>query len=307
MKQKRGLKVAVIGVGSMGKHHARILAHMPGVSLTAIVDPNESAAKEVASLYNAPHFTSHPSLLTDFSVAIIATPTQTHYEVAKQLLEAGKHLLVEKPLAKTADQAKELVELAQAKGLLLTVGHIERFNPAFQELKKLIKGEKIIGITAHRASPFPARITDADVVEDVMVHDLDLILSLLPLDEVESLKAEGKKIKTKVWDKVSASIFFKSGIVAKITADRVSDDKIRKLTVTTEKGLIEADLLNKQVFVRDLQHLQPSIHHTKQNDQLTEELEAFIKSVKKGVPLKVTAEDGYKAIKLAQEVQKACS
>ena len=307
MKKGRGLKAAVIGVGSMGKHHARILAHLPGVTLAGIHDLNQELAQELATLHHCPLLSTDNLLLNDFDVAIISTPTQTHYEIAKQLLEAGKHLLVEKPLAKTADEAKELTELARAKGLLLTVGHIERFSPAFQELKKLIKGEKIIGITAHRASPFPARITDADVVEDVMIHDLDLLLSILPMDEVESIKAEGKKVKTKVWDKVTTSIFFKSGIVAKVIADRAADDKTRKLIVTTEKGMVEADMLNKQVFVRDLQHPQPSIHHIKQCDQLTEELKAFIKSIKKGVPLKVTAEDGYKAIKLAQEVQNACS
>ncbi|PIS31620.1 oxidoreductase [Candidatus Saganbacteria bacterium CG08_land_8_20_14_0_20_45_16] len=307
MKKPRGLKVAVIGVGSIGKHHARILAHMPGVSLTAIVDPNETAAKEVASLYNAPHFTSHDSHLTEFDVAIIATPTQTHCGIAKQLLEAGKHLLVEKPLTKTSAEARELVDLARAKGLILTTGHIERFNPAYQGLKKLIKGEKIIGLTAQRFSPFPARITDADAVEDMMIHDLDLVLDLLPTDEIESLRAKGEKIKTKTWDKVSASLFFKSGIVAKVSVDRVYNDKVRKLIVTTDKGLIEADLLNKQVYIRNLQYPQPSIHHTKQCDQLTEELQAFIKSVKKGTPLVVTGEAGYKAIKLAQEVQKACS
>ncbi|MBU0501790.1 MAG: Gfo/Idh/MocA family oxidoreductase [bacterium] len=307
MKKNRGLKVGVIGVGVMGKHHARISSTLSGVNLYGVADINLEAAQQVATLYGAKAFENYEELLPEVDVVIITTPTQTHYEVASACINAGKHLLAEKPLAKVSEDAEKLVSLAKEKGVIMTVGYIERFNPAFQELQKLIRKEKIIGIAIQRLSPFPARINDANVIQDMMIHDLDLLMNLLPMEEIESIKAEGKKIKTKVLDKVSAKIFFASGIIATVEADRCSEAKTRKIVVTTGKDIVEADLLNKQVYVRDLRHPQPSVHHTKQQDQLTAELTDFFKAIKKGLPTKVHPNDGYTILKLAEEVEQACS
>ncbi|MBU0672316.1 MAG: hypothetical protein KJ732_04725, partial [Candidatus Margulisbacteria bacterium] len=189
---------------------------------------------------------------------------------------------------------------------IAAVGLIERFNPAFQELCKLIKKEKIIGLHFNRFSPFPARISDTNVIQDMMIHDLDLLLKLLPQEEIESLKAKGEKVKTKKLDKVSATIFYQSGIIAKVESDRVFGIKTRKITVTTENGMFEADLLNRRVYLRDLQHHIPSVHHTKSFDQLSAELADFIKAIKSNSPPKVTLEDAYQAQKLSEEVEKAC-
>jgi len=307
MKRGRGLNVGVVGLGAMGKHHARILSLLPGVTLSVISDVDPNKANVLGEKYSDLFVKDYQSVLPAVDAVSIVTPTSTHLEIGSFFLNAGKHVLIEKPLAGNSEDAKQLVDLAKFNNLVLAVGHIERFNPAFQELRKLIRKEKIIGITAQRFSPFPERITDANVLQDMMIHDLDLLANLLPKEEIESIKAEGKKIKTKNLDKVSTTIFFANGVVAKIEADRVFGSKTRKITATTERGLYEADLLNKQVYIRELINHVPSAHATKKVDQLTAELQDFIKAIKNNSAPRVTGEDGYKAIKLMEEVEKACS
>ncbi|MEE8638431.1 MAG: Gfo/Idh/MocA family oxidoreductase [Candidatus Margulisiibacteriota bacterium] len=307
MKKSRGLKIGVIGVGTMGQHHARICSLLPGIRLAAVADPDTKRAHEIGRRYGADVFKDYKEMFPLVEALIIVSPTETHFEIAEQCLNAGKNILVEKPLAKTSHEAQRLVELARSKNLILAVGLIERFNPAYQELSKLVRKEKIIGIHAKRFSPFPERITDADVVQDMMVHDLDLLVNLLPNDEIEDLKAEGAKVKSNKLDKVNTTIYFKSGIIAKVEADRVFGIKTRKIAVTTERTIIEADLLNKRVYIRDLQHHIPSVHHAKNIDQLTAELSDFIKAIKNKARPKVDAEDGHKVLKLAEEVERACS
>jgi predicted dehydrogenase len=246
-------------------------------------------------------------MFAEVEAIIIASPTETHYKITADSLNAGKPTLVEKPLAKTSAEAQELLALARAKNLTLAVGFIERFNPAFQALCKLVKKEKILGVDIKRLSPFPERITDANVIQDMMIHDLDLLLNLLPRDEIESLKAEGKKIKTKQLDQAVATVYFRSGTIAKVEANRAFDSKVRTITVSTEGGIIEANLLEKKIYVRDFQHHLPSVHFTQSYDQLTAELKDFIGAIKNGVRPTVDGEDGLLAIKLAEEVEKACS
>ncbi len=307
MRKSHGLKIGLIGVGSMGKHHARICSLLPGAALFAIADLDEQKAHEIGKQYNAEVFKDYKEMLPLIDAVIIVTPTETHFEIAEQCLVAGKNVLVEKPLARNSNDARKLADLAKSKNLILAVGLIERFNPAFEELSKLIRKKKILGIHVKRFSSFPERITDANVIQDMMVHDLDLLPNLLPHDEIESLKAEGSKVKSDKLDRVSATIYFKSGAIAKVEADRVFGIKTRKITVTTEHGLIEADLLNKRIYVRDLQHHIPSIHHTKKSDQLTAELTDFVKAIKNRTRPRVDAEDGYRVLKLAEEVETACS
>lgn len=305
--KKRGFQLGVIGLGVMGKHHARVSAHTRGLSLGAVADIDEKTAREIGEKEGVPWFTNYQELFPLVDAVIVASPTAGHFEIGQACLNAGKPLLIEKPLAKTSAEAEQLVALAKEKNLPLAVGLIERFNPAFAELAKLIKKEKIIGIDIKRQSPFPARITDANVIIDMMIHDLDLLLTLLPNYEIESLKASGEKVKTKVLDKVDATVYFKAGIIAKINADRVFGSKTRKIVVTTDKALYEADLLSKKVYVRTLEHANPSAHVTKEYDQLTAELLDFVLAVKKERNPKVSAEAGLKCLKLAEEVQKACS
>ena len=184
MKKGRGLKIGVIGVGSMGKHHARILSTLPGAKLFAVSDINEQVAREVAARYGVEAYPNYQDLLPVVDAVSIVSPTATHYEVAIDCLNANKPILVEKPLAKTSEQAKKMVALAKEKNLVLAVGLIERFNPAYIELRKLIRKERIIGVNIKRFSPFPDRITDANVIQDMMIHDLDLLLSLFPKQKI---------------------------------------------------------------------------------------------------------------------------
>ena len=307
MKKGRGLKIGVIGTGTMGEHHARICASLAGAKLFAVADCNLQKATLVGKRYGAKIFEDYKQMLPLVEAASIVTPTETHFEIALNCLEAGKNILVEKPLTKTSEEAQKLAAYAKSTNLIIAVGLVERFNPVFQELRKLIRKEKILGIHLRRFSPFPQRIADANVIQDMMVHDLDLLLNLLPEDEIEGLKAEGIRVKTDKLDRVSATIYFKSGIISIIEADRVFGIKTRKITVTTERGLFEADLLNKQLYLRDLQHHIPSVHHTKNYDQLTAELRDFVRAIKnKGRP-RVDAEDGFKTLRLAEEIEKACS
>jgi len=303
----RGMKLGVIGVGIMGLNHARTIASLPGVQLVGLADQDEQKTKQLEVQFGVPVYKDHKELLPNVDAVVIACPTSAHFEVAQDCLNAGKHLLVEKPLTGFVDQAQKITDLAKEKNLILAVGLIERFNPAFIELAKLLRKEKIIGLHAARFSPFPARISDADVIQDMMVHDLDLLLTLIPNEEIESLKAEGKKIKTKKLDKVSATIFYQSGLLAKVEADRVFGIKTRKITATTDRALIEADLLNRRVYIRDLQSHIPTTHHTKQQDQLTAELSDFVKAIKKNSQPTVDGTAMTKALKLAEEVTKACS
>jgi predicted dehydrogenase len=306
-KKPRGLQYGVIGVGSMGRHHARISASLPGIKLAGIADLDQEKAQTLSSQFGAHAYKDYKEMLAKVDAVSIAAPTATHFEIAKECLAANKNILVEKPLSKTSAEALELTELARSKNLILAVGMIERFNPAFVELCKLIRKEKIIGIHLKRFSPFPERITDANVIQDMMVHDLDLLLNLLPQDEIEDLKAAGSKERSGKLDKVSATFYFRSGIISKVESDRVFGIKTRKITVTTEHVMIDADLLNKRIYIRDLEHHIPSVHHTKEADQLTAELTDFFKAIKNGTPPRVTGEDGYNVLKLAEEVERACS
>lgn len=307
MKKGRGLKYGVIGVGSMGEHHAHIISELAGVRLSAVADSDGARANRISAIYDIPVFKDYKEMLPMVEAVSIVTPTSTHFDIAVECLNAGKHVLIEKPLTPTSEEAQKLVDLAKSKGLVLAVGLIERFNPAFQEISKLVKKEKILGIQINRSSPFPERITDTSVVHDMMIHDLDLLLALLPTDEIESLRAEGAKIKSDKLDQVNTTIYFASGIIAQVEANRVAEDKTRKIIVSTEKGVAEADLLNKKIYIRDFQTHVPSTHYTKKNNQLTEELKDLIKSIKQSTRSRVTGEEGYKALKLAEEVEKACS
>jgi virulence factor len=305
-KRKR-LKVGLIGAGTMGRYHARAICALPGAKLEAVSDIDRDRVESLATEFKTRIFSNFKEMLSLVDAVVIASPTDSHYAIAQECLSAGKSLLVEKPLAKTSTQANALVDLSKSKNLILAVGLIERFNPAFQELCKVIRKEKIIGIHARRFSPFPDRITDTNVIQDMMIHDLDLLLNLLAKDEIESIKAEGRKVKSKMLDIASATICFNSGIIAKVESDRSFGIKTRKFTVVTERGLIEADLLNKRIYVRNLEHHIPSIHHTKNYDQLRAELADFVKAVKIGARPKVDGSDGYRALKLVEEVESACS
>jgi predicted dehydrogenase len=305
MIKGRGIKLGIIGAGSMGKNHARIAAALPGVNLVGIADLNLAQAQELAASLGVKAYADYKELLPLIEAACIVTPTQTHFQIASDCLNAGKHLLIEKPFTGASATARALIAHAERQGLVITAGLIERFNPAFQKLLKEIKGEKIIGVDIKRLSPYPERITDTDVIFDMMFHDLDLLQVLMP-DEIVAIQAKGEKIRSKLTDRAVVNLTHKSGAISRIEASRVFGSRSRNITVTTEGYLIEADLLRKSIYLRDFSSPTPSTVPIKPNDQLTEELKAFITSIKtKGSPT-VGPEEILKTLTLAEEVQKLC-
>jgi predicted dehydrogenase len=225
------LKIAVVGTGSLGKEHARIYAEMAktgAVELAGVYDTSAETAQKIASKYGVRSFATIAEAAAASDAISLVTPTTTHFEIAKILLQQGKHLLVEKPMTDEAAQAAELVQLAQQKRCVLQVGHIERFNPVFNYLETVATDPRFIEI--HRLSPFPARSTDIGVVLDLMIHDLDVVLAFVK-SPVTRVDAVGIPVLSKSEDIANVRLRFKNGCVANLTASRVSPQRMRKIRV----------------------------------------------------------------------------
>jgi predicted dehydrogenase len=225
------LRAAVVGVGSLGKEHARIYAELSRsgeVALAGVFDREAATAQRVAGLQAVPAFASLEETASASDLLSIVTPTATHFEIARDLLAAGKHVLVEKPMTANADQAAELVRLAQQNGCVLQVGHVERFNPVFTYLREAAMEPRFI--EGHRLSPYPARSTDIGVVLDLMIHDLDIVLAFVG-SPVASIDAAGVPVLSASEDIANARLRFANGCVANLTASRVSPERLRKIRV----------------------------------------------------------------------------
>lgn len=247
------LRAAVIGVGSMGKNHARAYRELEGVELVGLVDSNEQTARKVSQTYAAPYFLDLKALLEssrpDF--VTLGVPTEHHFELAKELIENGIHVLVEKPISTTLDQGEELVDLAQQKGVILGVGHIERFNPAVMEMRRRLEAGmagRVYQVRARRLSPFPQRIRDAGVVLDLASHDIDLMLYLLGADLTRVYGETLKTINSDREDMFCGLMRFRSGTVGVLDVNWITPTKIRELTVTGARGMFRCDLLSQQLL-----------------------------------------------------------
>ena len=223
------VRIAVIGVGHLGKNHARVLRELPSAELVAVVDSREKVANEIAERFHCEALTDYKQLKGKVDAATVVVPTRYHYEVAKWLFENNIHALVEKPMAYTVDECKKLIELAKKQKRILQVGHIERFNPALTSIRNAMK--TVAFIEADRLSPYPFRSTDVGVVMDVMIHDLDIVLSIAD-SEVEDIQACCTPVLSKRFEDIaSVRLTFKNGAVANITASRISDKSVRKLRI----------------------------------------------------------------------------
>jgi predicted dehydrogenase len=228
---KTKLRVAVLGTGSLGQHHARIyseLAAAGAVEFTGIFDAHADTAKKIAARHGARIFNSFAEAAENSDALNIVTPTVTHFEIAKQLLAQGKHVLVEKPMTDDTAQAAELIQIAQQKNCVLQVGHVERFNPVFKYLETTAPEPRFI--ETHRLSPYPARSTDIGVVLDLMIHDLDVVLAFVK-SPVSSVDAVGVPVLSKSEDIANARLRFANGCVVNLTASRVSPERMRKIRV----------------------------------------------------------------------------
>lgn len=225
------LRVAVLGVGSLGKEHARIFSEMDGrgtLKFAGVHDVNPDAARQYAERFGVTAFRDLESALEGADALSVVTPTSTHFELARKALLAGKHLLVEKPMTASAAEATELVSLAQSRGLVLQVGHVERFNPVYSYLESAIRNPRFI--ECHRLSPYPKRSTDIGVVLDLMIHDLDVVLAFVN-SPIESIDAVGIPVLSSSEDIANARLRFSNGCIANLTASRISPERLRKIRV----------------------------------------------------------------------------
>jgi Predicted dehydrogenases and related proteins len=228
---KNKVRVAVLGVGSLGKEHARLYADLAGtgqIEFAGVHDSNADTARKIAAKHNLRAFNSVAEAAANADALNIVTPTTTHFDLAKQLLQQGKHLLVEKPMTDNTEQAAELVQLAQQNNCVLQVGHVERFNPVFKYLETVATQPRFI--ETHRLSPYPARSTDIGVVLDLMIHDLDVVLAFVK-SPVTSVDAVGIPVLSKSEDIANARLRFANGCVANLTVSRVSPERMRKIRV----------------------------------------------------------------------------
>ena len=306
MKQ---LRAGVIGVGHLGQHHARHYATLPGVTLAGVCDVSPERAKLIADRHGAQAWTDPADLLREVELVSVAAPTSAHAAAARQCLEAGKHVLIEKPIAVTPAEARELIDLAARRGCLLQVGHSERFNPIMQRMRPYI--ERPAFIEGHRLSAFGERGTDVDVVLDLMIHDLDLVLSFQP-GPVEEVRAAGVPVLSPNIDIANARIAFAGGCVANLTASRVSMNKMRRLRFFQRDRYVSIDFQTRQAMVsRRVQGSGPrptidmETFQAGDDEPLRLELEAFVHAVATGTRPVVPGEDGEAALNLAARVLEA--
>ncbi len=299
------MKAAVIGVGHLGQHHARILASLPGISLAGVVDLDQERASKIAGEYGATVF-GNVRDITGLELAVVATPTESHAAIALPLIESGVHTLIEKPLAQTVAEADALIAAAATSGAVLAVGHSERFNPAVVAARPYVNDPRFIEV--HRLGTQLGRSLDIDVVLDLMIHDLDLILSMVP-SEVESVEAVGVPVLTPKVDIANARVRFTNGCIANLTASRISRDQIRKIRFFQRERYVSIDTAAREVEMYQLVPQPaglPKIDGGKLtvpgDEPLKRELEDFVAAVREKRAPQVPGEQGRAALALAVRI-----
>jgi predicted dehydrogenase len=299
------LRIGVIGVGYLGKHHARILSAMSGVELVGIVDKNLGRVTEIASEYGTRPSMDARELMGKVDAVTIAVPTALHHEMALSFLSAGIPVLVEKPMARDLDEAEGMIAAAARNGAILAVGHTERFNPAVAVAREHLTDPRFIEV--HRLGVFPERSLDIDVVLDVMIHDLDVILSLVKSD-VQSIDAVGVPVLTKRVDIANVRVKFKNGCLANLTASRISRDRVRKIRFFQPEAYLSIDYAEQKVEKFTLSRLLgiPRIEGgsipVAAEEPLARELADFVDAVRSKRPPLVDGEQGKRALALAQSI-----
>jgi predicted dehydrogenase len=304
----------------MGERHCRVYSSLPNVDFVGVSDASADRGRAIGVKYGVPSYTDYAELLSRVDAVSIVTPTDFHYEVASAAVYAGVHVLLEKPMAASLKQAHDLAWLASQASTVFQVGHIERFNPAFLELQAVVEDLEIVGLAARRLSPFDTSNTDVDVVHDLMIHDIDLAVALLG-NQVGGVQAYGRSARMESADYVVANLSMGNGALASLTASRLTEQKVRILEITALGAYIEADLLNKSIFIyrrtfpeyvqnnqRPLRYRQEGLVeriHIPTAEPLMLELEDFARCIREGERPRVSAQDGLRAMELAAEVR-AC-
>jgi predicted dehydrogenase len=300
------VRIAVVGVGHLGRHHARILAQLPGAALAGVVDVDESRAREVADRCGTEVLPGVEALPGRVDAVTIAVPTESHAAVAVPLLERGVPVLVEKPMAGSMEEATRLLDLARRRGVILAVGHTERFNPAVDAARCHLSAPRFV--EGHRLGSFSPRSLDIDVVFDLMIHDLDVVLSLVD-SPVERIDAVGVPVLTPKIDIANVRLRFESGCIANLTASRISRDRIRKIRFFQPDSYVSIDYAAQDLEIWRLVRRQgalPAIEGGKQpvetEEPLKRELRDFVDAVAAGRAPRVTGEDGCRALELAERI-----
>jgi predicted dehydrogenase len=300
------LRVGVIGVGHLGKHHARILSALDGVTLAAVVDKNPGRAAEIAASTATRALTDSRELLEKVDAVTVAVPTELHLEVAMPFLERGIGVLVEKPMARSLDEADRMIAAARKSGATLAVGHTERYNPAVNAVLPLVTSPRFIEV--HRLGVFPDRSLDIDVVFDLMIHDLDVIVSLVQ-SEVISVEAVGVPVLTPKYDIANARLRFASGCIANVTASRISKDRVRKIRFFQPDAYLSIDYAAQEVegwrlVKRD--GARPAIEGgpipVERDEPLRLELADFARAVRERTAPRVDGDAGRRALELATRI-----
>jgi predicted dehydrogenase len=299
------MRLAVIGVGHLGQHHARLLAEMPGVELVGVVDANVPRAREIAAKYGTTAVSSPGELLGRVDAVSIAAPTAVHIELALPFVDAGVAVLVEKPIAASVADADRLLDAAERRGTIVAAGHTERFNPAVVAAMPLVSAPRFIEI--HRLGTFPERSLDIDVIFDLMIHDLDLLLTVVG-GEVSSVEAVGVNVLTPKVDIANVRLRFASGCIANLTASRISRERVRKARFFQPQSYVSIDYAAQEVEVYRLiaGNGRPSIEggrlEVMNEEPLRRELADFVDAVRTGNRPGVTGREGREALALATRI-----
>ena len=299
------IRAAVIGAGAFGREHARVYSEVAGVHLVAVCDIDESRGRAVAERYGASFVSDYRDLIGKVDAVSVASPTAAHESIACELLAARIAVLVEKPIARTLDEADQMIEAARRSGAVLQAGHLERFNPAVISASRILTRPRFF--EAHRLSVFTPRSLDIDVVMDLMVHDIDVVLSFVD-SEVSEVRAAGVPILTPRIDIANARVEFANGCVANLTASRVSAERVRKLRffqpgqyVSIDYAAQEAGVVSVKARPEGRPEFESRLLPVERAEPLRLEIESFLGAVE-GAPVKVTGEDGRRALALAVEV-----
>jgi predicted dehydrogenase len=312
------VKAGVIGVGRMGQRHCRVYSTMRKVQLVGVCDVNPELGTKVAAQYEVPYYQDIDDLLGQVDAVSLAAPTQQHFDLVMKCIARGVHVLVEKPIAETLEQAEQLVVAAEADGLVIQVGHIERFNPVYMELKNVLEELPPLAVNIQRLSPYQGSNVDVDVVLDLMIHDTNLILDLMGRYP-EGVNAFGLTAYSGTVDHAVVQLCYTGGPIVSMTSSRVTEHKVRSINVTSREAYLECDLLNKSLLIhratigeyinankKGVKYRQESLVeriNIPSFEPLFLQLQHFVDSVLEDKCPLVTARNGYEALKLAVEIR----
>ncbi len=300
------LRICLIGAGYMGRIHLEKLSKLEHIQISGIVDIDNSLGSSLSETYNIPFFNDFHDVAGISDAVVISSPTDTHYEMARYFMENRIHVFIEKPVARNTEEALSLVNIAKDKGIILQIGHLERFNPAFRMAKDFIK-EPIL-IESRRTGPYTGRSTDIDVVMDLMIHDIDLMLSVCKKRIKKVINASGLKFINKSIDVATAFLKFEDGSLANLYANRVATKKERVFTVFEDERIISIDLLNGNVTINSKtsdKTIETAEYNAGKIDSVQEELKEFIHAISGNGRPTVSGADGVNALEIAELIKKS--